>query len=202
MIIPYGHEHSTVRRLPWVSFGLMGLCAAVFLVISLAADTGGTQADRDFTELFQFLSSHPYLEVGPELERELFRYIPEEEFRAFLEASRALGGDPPSHPGQIRHEQAELDRIAARALRSLEEARDSPAAASGWFRPSSSRWHSSVQFLHGGLLTCLGTCSSSSSPGPSSRTYGVARCSPASTSLRGQCRRSCLPHATRRSMSL
>jgi membrane associated rhomboid family serine protease len=157
MIIPYGHEHSTVRRLPWVSFGLMGLCAAVFLVISLAADTGGTEADRDFTELFQFLSSHPYLEVGPELERELFRYIPEEEFRAFLEASRALGGDPPSHPGQIRHEQAELDRIAARALRSLEEARDSPFRRFGLV-PAELKPLAliSYQFLHGGLLHLLG----------------------------------------------
>jgi membrane associated rhomboid family serine protease len=157
MIIPYGHEHSTVRRLPWVSFGLMGLCAAVFLVISLAADTGGTEADRDFTELFQFLSSHPYLEVGPELERELFRYIPEEEFRAFLEASRALGGDPPSHPGQIRHEQAELDRIAARALRSLEEARDSPFRRFGLV-PAELKPLALItyQFLHGGLLHLLG----------------------------------------------
>jgi membrane associated rhomboid family serine protease len=157
MIIPYGHEHSSVRRLPWVSFGLMGLCVVVFLLTALAADTGGSAADRDFTELFEYLSSHPYLEVSPELERALFRYIPEEEFRAFLEASRALSGDPPSHPGQIQHEQAELDRIGARALRSLEGARDSPFRRFGLvpaeLRPANLI---SYQFVHGGLLHLLG----------------------------------------------
>jgi membrane associated rhomboid family serine protease len=157
MIIPYGHEHSSVRRLPWVSFSLMGLCVVVFLITALAADSGGPPTDSDFTELFEYLSSHPYLEVSPELERALFRFIPEEEFRAFLEASRALSGDPPSHPGQIRHEQAELDRLAARALRSLEGARNSPFRRFGLV-PAELRPLNliSYQFLHGGLLHLLG----------------------------------------------
>jgi membrane associated rhomboid family serine protease len=157
MIIPYGHEHSTVRRLPWVSFGLMGVCVLVFLLTSLAGGTGASQADDHVTELFEYLSSHPYLELRPELERVLFRYIPEEEFRTFLEASRALAGDPPSHPGQIQHEQAELDRIADRVLRALEGARDSPYRRFGVV-PAELQPHTllSYQFLHGGLLHLFG----------------------------------------------
>ncbi len=31
IILPIGHEESSVRRLPWVTLGLMGLCLAVLL---------------------------------------------------------------------------------------------------------------------------------------------------------------------------
>ena len=43
MILPIGHEESSVRRLPWVSFAVMALCVLAFLVTkpsSSATDEG------------------------------------------------------------------------------------------------------------------------------------------------------------------
>ena len=33
MIIPVGHESDTVRRLPWITFGIIGICIVVHLFI-------------------------------------------------------------------------------------------------------------------------------------------------------------------------
>jgi membrane associated rhomboid family serine protease len=38
MIIPIGHEETTVRRLPWVTFGIMAVCTAVLILTELHGD--------------------------------------------------------------------------------------------------------------------------------------------------------------------
>ena len=32
ILIPVGHEQSALKRRPWVTFGLMGLCLILFLL--------------------------------------------------------------------------------------------------------------------------------------------------------------------------
>lgn len=41
MIIPIGHEETTLRRVPWVTFGIMGLCALAFLFLERTAGLWG-----------------------------------------------------------------------------------------------------------------------------------------------------------------
>jgi membrane associated rhomboid family serine protease len=157
VIIPYGHEHTTVRRLPWVTFVLMAACVAAFALTSLATRRDGTQVNKDFTEFFEYYSTHPYLEIQPEFARTLDRYVPHQEFQTFLEATRDLGAAPPTSPRQVAAEQEELDRIVERALASLAAIRDSsyrrfgvvPAA----IKPSALITY---QFLHGGFLHLFG----------------------------------------------
>jgi len=157
VIIPYGHEHTTVRRLPWVTFTLMAICIAAFALTSLTARRDGTQVNRDFTDFFQYYSTHPYLEIKPEFARALDRYISEPELDAFLEATRGLGGEPPPNSRQVAAEQEELDRIVDRALASLAAIRDSPYRRFGLV-PAELRPTALVtyQFLHGGFLHLFG----------------------------------------------
>ena len=42
MILPIGHQEREVRRLPWVSFALMAICALVFLFTDTNAPQGPT----------------------------------------------------------------------------------------------------------------------------------------------------------------
>ena len=157
MIIPYGHEHTTVRRLPWVTFALMAVCVGVFALTSVGAGRDGTQVNRDFTDFFQYYSTHPYLEIQPEFARALDRYVPHQEFQTFLEATRDLGAAPPTSPRQVAAEQEELDRIVERALASLAAIRDSPYRRFGVvpaaIEPSALITY---QFLHGGFLHLFG----------------------------------------------
>lgn len=157
MIIPYGHEHTTVRRLPWVTFVLMAACVAAFALTSLATRRDGSQVNKDFTDFFQYYSTHPYLEIEPEFARALDRYVPHQEFQAFLEATRDLGAAPPKNPRQVAAEQEELDRIVERALASLAAIRDSPFRRFGVvpaaIKPSALITY---QFLHGGFLHLFG----------------------------------------------
>jgi membrane associated rhomboid family serine protease len=157
VIIPYGHEHTTVRRLPWVTFALMAVCVAAFALTSLAARRDGTQVNRDLTDFFQYYSTHPYLQIKPEFERELHRYIPQYELEAFLEATRGLVGEPPPSSRQVAVEQEELDRIVDRALATLAAMRDSPYRRFGLV-PAELRPTALVtyQFLHGGFLHLFG----------------------------------------------
>jgi membrane associated rhomboid family serine protease len=157
MIIPYGHEHTTVRRLPWVTFVLMGLCVMVFVITAMSSRDTESRVAEDFNEFFVYLTSHPYLELDPEFERQLYQFIPKHELEAFLEASRELGRERPSHPGQIQHEQQELDRIVRRLSAVLDGVRQSPYHRFGLV-PADLQPHAVItyQFLHGGFLHLFG----------------------------------------------
>ena len=157
MILPYGHENTTVRRLPWVTFTLMGLCVAVFFLVSVFPDDRGERATEDLGQFFQYLTLHPYLEIDPEIERFILRHVPEEEFRAFLEFSRETGPRKPSSPRRLAAEQAELDEIVSRIMASLDEIKNTPMFRYGLV-PADFKPHALItyQFLHGGLLHLFG----------------------------------------------
>ena len=157
MIIPYGHENTTVRRLPWVTFSLMGLCVVVFVVMSFSQNGGGARATEDLSEFFQYLTLHPYLDIDPEVESFILRHVPEEEFRAFLEFSRESGARKPTSPRQLAAEQAKLDEISSKILASLDEVKQSPFFRFGLV-PANFEPHALItyQFLHGGWLHLFG----------------------------------------------
>ena len=157
MIIPYGHENTTVRRLPWVTFCLMGLCVVVFVMMSFSQNGGGARATEDLSEFFQYLTLHPYLDIDPEVESFILRHVPEEEFRAFLEFSRESGARKPTSPRRLAAEQAKLDDISSKVLASLDEAKQSPFFRFGLV-PADFEPHALItyQFLHGGWLHLFG----------------------------------------------
>ena len=85
MILPIGHEESSVRRLPWVSFAVMALCVLAFLVTkpsSSATDEGGDE----LWAALEYYFEHPYLELDPTLEEAIGASAPEGD--AFFAAAR------------------------------------------------------------------------------------------------------------------
>jgi len=97
VIIPIGHEDATVRRVPWVTLGLVLACFAVHLMTRL-----GSGAERRLEESYgaaaQYAVEHPYLEIDPAL-------VSADELAEIGQAS-TVTGDPEA-------EQARLDELTA-----------------------------------------------------------------------------------------
>ena len=69
MLIPIGQEDSTVRRHPWVTYGLLALNVFFFLVTS-ATGPGGAWRNAVMTkidEMVAYFNERPYLELPPDL---------------------------------------------------------------------------------------------------------------------------------------
>lgn len=106
-LLPIGHDHGAVRRRPWVTFGLMGAC----LLMLVATHGFGVHGPADrWSEMawdaIEYWVERPYLEIDARF------------------AELVVGHDGVSHYaeaipapalGVVEGEQAELDRLVARA---------------------------------------------------------------------------------------
>jgi membrane associated rhomboid family serine protease len=162
MIIPYGHEHTTVRRLPWVTFTIMALCVVVFIGTQfMTSGQSDDEAVEGLGRIFQYLVEHPYLDLDPrffDLLRE--RNVSDqeiEEFQSILAAMRQMGGDPPENPRHLAEEKEELERLIDEFMGALAGMRDHPFYRWGLI-PANVKLHTLVtyQFLHGGFWHLFG----------------------------------------------
>jgi membrane associated rhomboid family serine protease len=67
MLIPYGQEHGTVRRDPWVACGIILLNVLVAAPVFLGQPGREAAAHEAVGRLREFVVEHPYLEVPPDL---------------------------------------------------------------------------------------------------------------------------------------
>ena len=63
MIIPLSHEHTTVRRLPWVTFTVIGLCFLAFIATRYGGGDIEERLSGHFEKAFEYYFEHPYLEL-------------------------------------------------------------------------------------------------------------------------------------------
>ncbi len=154
MLIPVGHEHTTVRRLPWVSFAIMGLSFLVFVAILVSPPADPRAASRAMQRALRYFSEHPYLELDPRLREVMEREVGRDRLKATLELARQFGAKPPADPEVRRREQEELRRLVDAALAAR---RRHPFYRWGLvpahIRPLALITH---QFLHAGWLHLLG----------------------------------------------
>lgn len=160
MLIPVGHDQDTVRRLPWVTFTLMGLCVVAFLLTLVSLQSSVGRAKGILNEIAEYYMSHPETELEPEIEEYLFGYISnfQGERDAFKEAlkegARGFGfvgeGEDRSAGPTVEEQQAQLDRLQARFHDAIES---SPYFEWGLV-PSDQTIHGYIthQFMHGGWL--------------------------------------------------
>ena len=155
MIIPIGHEQDTVRRLPWVTFGVMIACVVSFVLSGEFGDTAerDMRAAEKVVPAIEHYLEHPYLELDPELEELAFGGAGELERQSLLEIYREEFPEP-SDRETVREEQEELDRLTVEALGGLET---HPYIRWGLIpsRPSPITFITHM-FLHGGFLHLLG----------------------------------------------
>jgi len=154
MLIPLGHEQTSVRRLPWVTFSIMALCLVAFLLTWPTEKDYERQATQRLQETFGYFVEHPYLEMGPRLRSLVEEQLGEEGAAALTEVMREMGAAPPDSERQLREEQETLDRLAAEFF---DVFRDSPLQRWGLV-PADIRVPTLVtyQFLHSGWLHLLG----------------------------------------------
>jgi membrane associated rhomboid family serine protease len=157
ILLPIGHEESGTRRLPWITFGVMILCALVFILTGRAGLVAEDDVElgEDVMAALEYYWQHPYLELDPEFEALVF---PEgsdgEEFQAafseFLDAMPAPEGGEQA----IAAEQAVLDNLVAEAL----GARDGHAFMRWGLVPGDFSLVALIthMFLHAGWLHLLG----------------------------------------------
>ncbi|MCK4645496.1 MAG: rhomboid family intramembrane serine protease, partial [Candidatus Aminicenantes bacterium] len=106
MIIPIGHESSTVRRLPWVTFIIMAMCLAAHIMISGTMSKQVKELGNTAQEIFKYYIQHPYLKLDPEIKKLFFR---DNQPESMAEMFGYLREEPDRYT--LEEEQAELDRI-------------------------------------------------------------------------------------------
>jgi len=156
MIIPIGHEHTTVRRLPWVTFAIMAICfAAFFMTLMSDASMSERQAMKRLQEAGEYWFEHSYLEPGDRLKQALSEGVRIDQQDAHIEFLRfGSGTERPSDRALISQQQAELDRMVDEAFETVSE--------SPYFRWGLIPAHFSFvalfthMFMHGGWIHLLG----------------------------------------------
>jgi membrane associated rhomboid family serine protease len=111
MIIPIGHETSTVRRLPWVTFIIMAGCLAAHIMISGTISRQAKELGNTAQEIFQYYMQHTYLELDPEIKKLFFPGgLPE----SMAELYGYMRKEPDRYT--LEEEQAELDRLTEKFM--------------------------------------------------------------------------------------
>lgn len=152
LIIPVGHESNEVRRLPWITFGIMAMCLVVHIFISLEMGTKEEQVGSSAEEFITYYFNHPYLEMNTEIKTLLLSGGNEERLEAMLATYRQTVPRPDRYT--ITSEQEELDRLGAALLNSLETV---PYRKWGFIPADRSLLDLlTYMFVHGGWLHLLG----------------------------------------------
>jgi membrane associated rhomboid family serine protease len=111
MFIPIGHEETTVRRLPWVTFVIMGLCLVVFLFTFPGERSRQGKAFENLNDAWVYFEEHPYLEMDERLRGALTQEFGEAETNALIEMMRQAGPQPPTDSDQLVREQEEFEAL-------------------------------------------------------------------------------------------
>lgn len=117
MIIPIGHHGSAVRRLPWVTGALIGLCLVSFSLTSLEVASRSPARGIYFEQAADYFREHAYLHAQEEIREQVRNDVPTGQRSHYLPKLAELTlPDKPETPRGVAAEQGELDRLTARAL--------------------------------------------------------------------------------------
>ncbi len=120
MIIPLGHDQTEVRRLPWVTFTLMGICILVHLLVTFGPGISETEIGENLNEAIEFWMTRPYLELPRQLQEQLLMGVPEDEFAAW-QVILKQGAGPPLSEAAVAREQIELNTLVEQSFAGMEE---------------------------------------------------------------------------------
>jgi membrane associated rhomboid family serine protease len=152
IIIPVGHESNEVRRLPWITFGIMAICLVAHIFLSMEVGAKQDRLESAAEEMIMYYFNHPYLELNPEIKKLMFAGGDEERLDAMLATYREMVPRPDRQT--VSEEQEKLDQLAAALLGSLESF---PYRKWGYI-PADRSFLAllTYMFVHGGWLHLLG----------------------------------------------
>lgn len=110
MILPIGHEQTGLRRLPWITFGIMMVCLLAFVLTGFGAPED-PEGDLQAREATRYFMEHPYLEIDERLESRLFPGMSDQKRATLLEGLK-MAARPPSSSEELVSEQKELDSLS------------------------------------------------------------------------------------------
>jgi membrane associated rhomboid family serine protease len=158
IILPIGHDDSAVRRQPWVTYALMGVCFLALLATNGAvneAETRTAAAQERLVAALDAWSEHPYLGLPPAALKQLPAGM-----AAHYETLSASSPSPPEGASQVElaAEQAELDAQLSGALAELAAANSShPYRVHGLIPGAITPWGLIAHmFMHAGWMHLLG----------------------------------------------
>lgn len=152
IIIPIGHESDEVRRLPWITFGIMALCIIFHIFISMQVSKATKGLESSAEELVRFYFDHPYLELDTETLQLMFGNRGSQRVQEMLSVYRY--NVPPPGRSDRQAEQEKLDRLTQNFMASLEE-----FPYRKWGFIPAHKYDTSLltyMFIHGGWLHLLG----------------------------------------------
>lgn len=119
LLIPIGQEDNTVRRLPWVTYGVMILCVVSFVLTGFGNPQMDRKASAALNEAVDYYFSHPYLKADPELEKLIFRDTDEETRGLILESAKSYAAKKPKLNFELNQQQDHLDSLTSTGLKGL-----------------------------------------------------------------------------------
>ncbi len=111
IILPIGHESSTVRRLPWVTFIIMAGCLVAHLMISGTMSKQAKELGNTAQEIREYYGQHPYLKLDPEIKKLSFR---DNQPESLVEMFGYQREEPDRYT--LEEEQAELDGMTEKFM--------------------------------------------------------------------------------------
>ncbi|MBN1274470.1 MAG: rhomboid family intramembrane serine protease [Candidatus Aminicenantes bacterium] len=151
MLLPIGHEKDTVRRLPWVTFSIIGICFLAHIFISTQVREARTELQNSLREYIEYYVLHPYLVLDPEINKQIFG---EEEAEGIDALLSLYQHQPPKNPLVLGDEQEKLDELADKFKNGL---KNFPYRKWGYIpaRPTMTGLFT-YMFVHAGWLHLLG----------------------------------------------
>jgi len=107
MIIPIGHEHETVRRIPWVSIVVIAFNTLVFLFAGLPGTRHEELLRLKAVEVLDYWQEHPFLELPDAFVTDVLPAGQREQLRVATEAFKNL--HPAAAEGDHELERRKLD---------------------------------------------------------------------------------------------
>jgi membrane associated rhomboid family serine protease len=157
ILLPIGHEESTVRRLPVVTFGIMALCIVAFLFSGqgMLVSEDDVELAEESRRAFEYYWEHPYLALDDAFEVLVYGEADgvEAEFSKFAEEIDGMFGERDTSVS-VAQEQAELDRLTDAVLKT----RDGHSFFRWGLIPADFSFVGLLthMFMHGGWLHLIG----------------------------------------------
>jgi len=104
MLLPIGHEETTVRRMPWVTLTIIGACLVTF-ILTVIASSGEERVAFSEQTVVEYFLDHPYLELDENFKGYTYYFLKQQRDH---ESAR-----PPDNLEELRLEQRELDALVA-----------------------------------------------------------------------------------------
>ena len=145
MLLPIGHEETTVRRMPWVTLTIIGACLVAFILTAIAPSGEDRVAFREQVVVEYFLD-HPYLELDQRLKGYTYYSLRQHRDRREI--------PPPPELEELHLEQLELDAL----VEAFDEARNGTPYFRWGLVPTDQRavaWFTHM-LMHVGLLHLFG----------------------------------------------